>query len=270
MPPELHGIADGIPRPPGPEIVRSVLLASALGTPAPSLATPPVPSAGSRTRRSPWRPIVRARTLLTMEARVMHRSIWLASAFVMAAGLAFVLVRGESARIVLSLTAPLIAGVGVAGSYDLSREARDTAAELMLTTPTPPRVIMLARVTLAFGYDLALALLCSAVALRADPERAAPTFTSLVTAWIGPMAMLAALGLLLAVSWHVDGAIGVTLAVWTVYALSFTRLPVLDGTRLFWSNGTATAGLALALALAAVIAAGRREPIRFGGATHRS
>ncbi|MEV0972221.1 hypothetical protein [Microtetraspora glauca] len=203
-----------------------------------------------------------------MEARIMHRSIWLASALVMAVSVGFALLRGDSAQLVLSLAAPLIAGVGVAGSYDAGRGGRGTAAELVATTPTSPRVIMLARVTLAFGYDLALALLSSAVALAYGSAPAG--MTSLVTAWLGPMALLAALGLLLAVCWHAEGAIGAALAVWTAYALTFTRLPVLEGTRLFWSNGTATAGLALALALAAVIAAGRGEPIRFGGATHRS
>ncbi|MFF4778068.1 hypothetical protein ACFY05_35105 [Microtetraspora fusca] len=275
IPPELRGIRHGIPDPPGPQIVRNVLLASAIGgTPASprgaALKEDRVPTQDRlRPRvRSALRPIVRAWTLLAMESRIMRRSIWVVSALVMAVSVVFALAEGHSARLVLSLAAPLIAGVGVAGSYDLGRDGGDTATELVLTSPTSPRVIMLARVTLAFGYDLGLALLGTSVTLSygSIPEG----MTALVTAWLGPMALLAALSLLLAVFWHAEGAIGVVVAVWTAYALSFIDLPPLDGVRAFWANGPVTLALALVLATAAVIAVGRGEPIRFGGATHRS
>ncbi|WP_433356931.1 hypothetical protein ACQP25_21955 [Microtetraspora malaysiensis] len=275
MPPELHGIRHGIPDPPGPQIVRDVLLASALGgMPAsPRGTAPEADPAPIRYRlrplaRSALRPLVRAWTLLAMESRIMRRSIWVVSALVMAVSVGFALAEGRSAQLVLSLAAPLIAGVGVAGSYDLGRDGGDTAAELVLTSPTSPRVIVLARVTLAFGYDLGLALLSSSVALYygSVPE----SMTALVTAWLGPMALLAALGLLLAVIWHAEGAIGVAAAVWMAYALSVIDLLPLDGMRAFWANGPVTLALALVLVTAALIAAGRGEPIRFGGATHRS
>ncbi|WP_152990442.1 hypothetical protein [Sphaerimonospora mesophila] len=268
MPPELRGLRYGVPEPPGPEIVRAVLLASALDrTPAPREEDPVDAGGACRSRRwLPSGPIARAWTLLTIEAQIMRRSIWLVSALIMATGVGFALLRGDSARLMLSLAAPLIAGFGVAGSYDPGRGG-DTAAELVATTPTSRRVIMLARMTLAFGYDLGLALLGSAVAhaYGSAPEG----MSALVIAWLGPMALLAALSLLLAVCWHAEGAIGVAVAVWTLYALTFVELPTMDGMRAFWASSPMTLGLALVLALAAVIAAGRREPIRFGGATHR-
>ena len=88
----------------------------------------------------------------------------------------------------------------------------------MAVTPTSPRVILLARVTLVFGYDLILALLSSAVLtlLNATPLG----LTSLITTWLGPMAALSALSLLLSVCWNPEGATGVTLALW-----SSTRWP---------------------------------------------
>ncbi|MCT9932733.1 hypothetical protein N5079_21245 [Planotetraspora sp. A-T 1434] len=247
--PELPEIRDDIPPPPGPEIIRSVLMRSVLD----GVDAPPVP----RT--------VRAWTLLVMEARIPRRALWLTSALVMAVSVGFVLAKRDAAELVLALVAPLIAGMGVAGSYG---PERDDAFEVVAVTPTSPRVVLLARMTLVFGYDLMLALLASAVltVLHSAPVELMP----LIAAWFGPMALLSALSLLLSVCWTAEGAIGVALAVWSLYALTATGLPILDGVKGFWTTSPATVALALVLAFAAVIAAGRGEPIRRVRATHWS
>ena len=112
----------GIPPPPGPEIVRAALARAArdrVEAPAPA---PPRP--------------YRAWALLTMEARLLHPALWLASALVMVAGVGFTLVRSGAAESVLALAVPLIAAAGVAGSYG---PEQDTAFELVAVTPTSPR-----------------------------------------------------------------------------------------------------------------------------------
>jgi hypothetical protein len=246
--PELSGIHDGIPPPPGPEIVRTVLARAAhdrVETPA---------------RPRPYR----AWVLLTMEARLLHPAIWMASALIMVAGVGFTLARSGASEFVLALAVPLIAAAGVAGSYG---PENDRAFELVAVTPTSPRVILLARVTLVFGYDLILALLSSAVLalLNATPLG----LTSLIMTWLGPMATLSALSLLLSVCWNPEGATGVALALWSVHALAFAGVPVLEGLQGLWTTGSVTVVLALALTLAAVIAVGKGEPIRRARATHR-
>ncbi|MEU8268141.1 hypothetical protein AB0B89_13320 [Sphaerisporangium sp. NPDC049002] len=251
--PELRGIGDGIPPAPGREIVRSVLLRSVLEGGVP----PPGP-----------RPM-RARALLWAEARVVPRAVWLASALVMAAGVGFVLAQGHAAEPVMALVVPLVTGIGMAGVYP---PTRDEAFEVVAVTPTSPRVLLLARMTLVLGYDLALALLASAgLSLTASTPAG---LGRLIMVWLGPMALLAALGLLLSVCWNPEGAIGVALVAWILYALTFTPWSLARGVRVFWAAEPVTLAVILALAavlgVAAVIAAGRNEPIRRTRATHWS
>ncbi|GAA3087806.1 hypothetical protein [Streptosporangium carneum] len=252
--PELAGIGDDVPAPPGPEIVRGALRRSALEGGRP----PAVPKA------------VRAWALLTAEARVQPVSIWLISALVMTVGVGFVLAKPYTAVFVLAMVAPLVAGAGVAAAYG---PRDDRVLELVAVTPTSPRVILLARMTLVFGYDLALALVASAMLSPFQDSVPGPVSTglvSLVTAWLGPTTVLAALSLLLSVCWNAEGAVGVALGVWGLYLMSFTKWPVLAGIRQLWTTSPATIGLALVLASAAVVAAGRGEPIRRLRATHGS
>jgi hypothetical protein len=132
---------------------------------------------------------------------------------------------------------------------------------------TSPRVILLARVTLVFGYDLILALLSSAVPALLNATSLG--LASLITTWLGPMAMLSALSLLLSVCWNPEGAMGVALALWSLHALALTGVPVLEGLQGLWTTGAATIVLAPVLTLAAVIIVGKGEPVRRARATHR-
>ncbi|MFI6506634.1 hypothetical protein ACIBCT_03435 [Streptosporangium sp. NPDC050855] len=246
--PELRGFHDGIPDPPGPEIVRAVLVRSALTRLEPGEAEA-APAPG------PYR----AWALLTMEARLLHPAVWPASALVMAAGAFFVMAQGRAAGDVLSLVVSLVALAGLAMAYG---PEHDDAFELVAATPVSPRVILLARVTLVFGYDLALALLASAAMTALPQSSSSWGMMPLITAWLGPMAMLAALSLLLSVCWNPAGAMGTGLAIWVLHAMTTTGLPATEGLRDFWTTSPLTIGLALALGVAAVAAAGTGEPIR--------
>ncbi|WP_066376147.1 hypothetical protein [Herbidospora mongoliensis] len=235
-------MADVDPPPVG-RIIPAVLTASALGgdLAAPGMHTVPA-----------WR---RAWNLLMAEARLLHPAVWAASFAVMAVCAVFSLLKGSMAA--AALGAPLVAGLGVAGLYG---PERDQAFEVVAATPTSPRVLLLARVTLVFGYDLALASLAAGlIAVAGVPTGGV---AGLVLSWLGPMALLAALSLLLSVWWHPNGAIGVALAVWSIPAMDAAGVAMRGTYSTVWSSGPWTIAVAAVLGLVAFVLADRREPLR--------
>src|SRR5262249_37530550 len=108
----------------------------------------------------------------------------------------------------LGVAAPLVTAIGVAFLYG---PEQDPGLELTLGTPTSPRLILLCRLALVFGYTFALAL---AVTLLLLLMRAAP-FSLVISVWLVPMLLLAGLSLLASVTlgaWAgVGSAVGVVL-----------------------------------------------------------
>ena len=91
------------------------------------------------------------------------------------------------------IVAPLVAACGVAFLYGLDA---DPALELQLATPVSPRLILLARLALLFGFNLAITLVCSVGLALA---RAQISLLPLIAAWLAPMTFLSALAFLLSV-----------------------------------------------------------------------
>jgi anti-sigma factor RsiW len=91
--------------------------------------------------------------LLRIQAPLVRRELWPASALVILIGLAVAYMIGNS--IVIRVVAPLVAAASLSVIYG---PGNDPAIELVLSCPTSPRQILLARVVLVFGYNLALAL----------------------------------------------------------------------------------------------------------------
>lgn len=238
--------------PPGPELVRGVLLRSALAGPEPV------------TRR----PLFFALSLALAEARLVRISVFVASALVMALGVLLAALPAQAdAGNILSLLAPVVAAAGVAGVYG---PRRDPAFEVVAATPTSQRLILLTRIALVFGYDLVLALAASGAvaALGADPAG----MRALIVAWLGPMALLSALCMVLVVWVGPDVAVAVAVGLWSLRVLADGLLAdasgLLDLVHAAWSTNLATALVTVALLAVAVIAAGRGEPVRRSRATH--
>jgi hypothetical protein len=230
-------------------MVRAVLTRAALAPPA-----PPVRKRGIRF----------AAQLLRAELRLVRPSVWLASMLVMACAVAAVAVNGHDAgATVLSLVAPLVAIAGVAGVYG---PQRDPAFEALAITATSPRLVLLARVTLIFGYDLALAVAASAVLRLAAPQVG---LVDLVIAWLGPMTLLSALSLLLAMWIGPNVSMAVASALW-VLRVATVSVPELSdgwlaaGMQEIWATSPGTVAVTLALLAAAVALSRRRGRPRDG------
>ncbi|GIE99634.1 zf-HC2 domain-containing protein [Paractinoplanes rishiriensis] len=235
-------------------LVRAVLTRSAMDGPT-----------GHRPGRA--RPLA---ALVVAEARLIRPAVPIASALVMALGVAIVLIQGAPgiAGLVLSLVAPIVAAAGVAGTY---RARRDPAAELVAAAPTSGRLLLLIRLALVFGYDVVLALAASAV-LTVSSAAGTASLNTLVGAWLGPMALLSSLSLLVAVRFGPDVALGAAVGVWAVRVLAGGILARDDWPARFvlaaWSTNALVLAISAAVAVAAVAVAGRGEPLHGWRATH--
>ncbi len=224
-------------------MVRAVLTRAALA--------PRVPPARRRGVRF-------AGQLLRAELRLVRPSVWLASVLVMACAVVLVLASGSGAgATVLSLVAPLVAAAGVAGVYG---PERDPAFEALAVTVTSPRLVLLARVTLVFAYDLALAVVASAVVRLAAPQVG---LVELVSGWLGPMTLLSALSLLLAMWIGPNLSMAVAASLWVLRMLTI-GVPELahgwlaTGMREVWATSPGSVATTLALLAVAVLLSQRR------------
>jgi hypothetical protein len=146
---------------------------------------------------------------------LVNREIWPASALVIALGYVIVLITDQSG--VIYALAPLIAATCVSLIY--GPEA-DPAYELALSTPTSPRQILLARLVLVFGYNLALVLVAFlglVPVLAGHPTQ--PLLGTLVLAWLAPMTFLSASALVLSLAIGSQNAIALTYIAWIAQLL---------------------------------------------------
>ena len=193
---------------------------------------------------------------------VLRRGIWAASALMFVLGSAVCLSRHSAPGVVLSLLAPLVAALGVCAIYG---PQADPGVELTAATPTSPRLVLLARLTLVAGYDLALALAASAAVAGFG---VAPAFWPLVSAWLGPLALLSALSLLVAVWQSPTAGAVAAFTVWGIRVLATQSGPaaMLSAgqatliARLWGTSGPVLTIAGLLIGLALVVAPRRARP----------
>lgn len=233
-------------------MVRTVLTRSALEEPA----------------ARPARPLRHLAALVVAEARLIRLAVPIASALVLTLGVALVLLQAAvggaegSAHLMLGLITPIVAAAGVAGTF---RSRSDPAAELVAATPTSGRLLLLVRTALVFGFDLALAVAASA-ALTAADVAGTGSLHALVGAWLGPMALLSSLSVLIAVRYGPDVALGVAVGLWAVRVLAGGALVRDEWPARFivdaWSTNAPVLAASAVVAVAAVALAGRVGPFR--------
>jgi hypothetical protein len=172
-----------------------------------------VPRRNVLARLASWSPLL----VLWSQVRVVRGEIWIVSALVMAIGTGVTLaVYQPDALYTLPLIwlAPLVAAGAVALLYDSDLEA---VLDLEDSTPTPVRLLLLARLTLVFGFNLSLGFLGSVVlaVLYTDFN-----LWSLVLAWLAPMTFLSGLAFFVSVLTgdSVAGAL-TSMGLWQIHLL---------------------------------------------------
>lgn len=175
----LSRFLDKLPKPQARQLHRQKTL---------ELLSAYLPHEKSRFERfSEWYPVA----LLFSQIRVIHYEIWLASAFVLSMGMIVTLF--TSNLLLFSALAPMVTAVGVALLYD-----HDIVQMLEIeeTTRTSSRVLLLARLTLVFGFNLTLALIGSIILAVIRSEI---SLLPLIMSWLAPMTFLSGLAFLCSV-----------------------------------------------------------------------
>jgi hypothetical protein len=153
--------------------------------------------------------------VLLSQVRVVRSEIWLASVLVTVLGTFVTLTNYHSdGMLPLVFLTPLVSAGGIALLYD---SALLPVLELEDTTLVPARVLLLARLTLVFGFNLALALAGSVmlVAVRVDLS-----LWPLVMSWLAPMTFLSALAFFFSI-WFANTLAGMLfgLVIWSVHVI---------------------------------------------------
>ena len=189
--------------------------------------------------------------LLRRQFPLIGHGIWAASLIVLVMGMVLTYLfpyAGGPSSDMLALAAPIVAAAGIALIYG---PENDPASELECATPISPALILLARLVLVYGYNLALALATS-VLLWLLPGQVA--LWPLILSWLAPMLFLSALGLALSVFWSSQAAIIVAFSAWGLHVFDLLRSPLpplLQFSNSLWTNQTlllALTGSFLALA----------------------
>jgi hypothetical protein len=198
--------------------------------------------------------------ILRSQTRLVHPATWAASGLVIALGalvtLAFYQPSQAGTELPFVLVAPLVAACGVAFLYGIEA---DPALELQLATPISPRVILLARLALLFGFNLGITLACSVVLTLAQVQI---SLVPLIAAWLAPMTFLSALAFLLSVLFFDSlASVLVSLLLWAGVTLRhFIELPPIFVPDLLHANFYPVMLLsAPALVLLALVIAEREE-----------
>ncbi len=240
-------------------------IAAAVGGTAPEPAAPDAPleralaaieDAGARPKASRLRA---AADLVRWQAALVGREFWPAVAFAAAMAFAAALLTGMPG--VLRFFLPLVATASLAIVVD---PKNDPAAEIVRSSPTPPGRIILARATLVFGYNLALA---AAAGLSLGAALGRGTFRVVIVDELGAMTFMSALALVLSLSWGTANATAVSFGLWFLRFLpaaavrwlaEAVSLPPLKGAYDVYSSFWRRPGLLLPLAALLVLAALRR------------
>jgi len=160
--------------------------------------------ASPRPYRSAWQwavsyVFVRLWLLCKSQALIIHKSIWIVTPLVVMFGTVLSLIAVESsgahlqiAESILSLVTALSSASGAAFLFG---EENDPGLEITLSTPTSIRLVMLCRLALVMGYNIALAAIASLVIAIVHGGGV----WEIMQTWLGPLLLLSSITLMLSI-----------------------------------------------------------------------
>jgi hypothetical protein len=170
-----------------------------------------MPKPKSRLERfAEWYPMA----LLLSQVRVIQREIWLASTIVLLLGLIVTVTASNPDLSMFTALIPLVAAIGVAMLYDQDMRMM---LEIEETTLASARLLLLARLTLVYGFNLMLALIGSVILALLDTD---VSLVPLIASWLAPMTFLSGLAFFLSIVLNDTlPASAFSLLLWLVHSL---------------------------------------------------
>jgi hypothetical protein len=209
--------------------------------------------------RALWRRASWAGQVLRAQVPLVPKGIWIASATVML--LTFIIMSAWAAGSLPYLLGFIAAPVMAAGCAFIYGPDHDPALEVTLATPVSPRLVLLGRLALVFGYNVCLTL---CVTLLVVLTRGA-SFGVLVSYWLGPLLLLTGLSLLLSATLGTVAGIAGPAGLWCLRFLLSVLMttngqPAVDEAAFaaIWQTNPTTLAIAAVLLIAAVLYAPRR------------
>jgi hypothetical protein len=207
--------------------------------------------------------------LLKAQTYLVQSELWPISALVMLIGVLVAVVAKRD--IVIYLLSPMLAASTLAMLYGPDH---DPAHEITRSTATSPWKILLARMSIMSCYNLLLGLVASlGLLFFVKPEM----LGTIILGWVGPLAFLSSLALLLSVWWGTGIAIAVTYCLWLAQYVSFKTISIwmpspvwsifLSAYKSFWHEPLLLVGLSLLIALIALWSA--NQPVLRLSSSHQ-
>ncbi|MFF4777813.1 hypothetical protein [Microtetraspora fusca] len=248
--------------PPTPSIFAAIRAGIGSASAGSAARLRPVPRYGGALGERPWR---RAVGLFARQRTLIRWPVWVVSAAALVLG-GVIAARVSSLGLAphaLATVIPLAAAIAVAGACGAEREP---VGELLAATPTSPRVVLLARLSLVLGVIVTGGLL---VTLALTPLQPVAGALGLVAAWFGPLVPLSALSFALSVLWRPSVGVGAAMTLWLLRMLATTGeidRAVAAVMEPLWSPGSGILVGAAALVAVTVLLAPRLPR----GAAHRA
>jgi hypothetical protein len=162
--------------------------------------------------------------LLLSQVKVIQREIWAGSAILLLLGLLVTLSSPRDPMFSFAALAPIVAAASVGMLFDSDFQAM---LEIEETSRASARLLLLARLTVVFGFNLLLALVCSVILAFFDSET---LLLPLISSWLAPMSFLSGLAFFLSITGrNTIFAGGFSLILW----LGHLILTKMDGKNLF-------------------------------------
>jgi hypothetical protein len=154
--------------------------------------------------------------LVRVQVLLLPRGSWIALPIGIVLGFLLLLVSngGSYLPTMLGFVAPLVTAGAVGFIFG---PENDPGMEVTLATPTSPRLVLLSRLILVFGYNFSLALVITLIIALLQGGNLA----LMASIWMGPMLLLTGFSLLLSLTVSTMSGVGSAVSLWGMHFIPY-------------------------------------------------